>query len=748
VRRKSIPKAAKRPQKPKTAPATEMRPLIQSSLPTEGSSHVFLVTTENSYELPVDILGGLSTYWDYVSRHRSRWLDSPAAQDDLGNRAVDKLGSLGVIQEALDEISRLGIVEVRVPFTEEVSGWAARTLPWELLLRLATGKRDLVVIRHLDVTQTPLSRGELRPNKLLFVESAPGTLSGIYNFEIERWLVEGSLGLENSWLETPSVGELEDRVCSYKPDVVHLTGIDLHEGDFVQKYKGPDREWDGYYLKGATIRDRRVNAYHLGAILNAYGLSGSFVGCNFFYSAARVASLAVACGAFASIGFQDQVSNALAERFFASFYQRWRGCGWNLLDAFREAWWSVARNRGAGLVLWSRASLIRQQAKSRTKSVSPKPKEITGDTSEVFKIEVQPNPEINYSRLHNGEGLFRKFRVYKSEPRYARGIEVRVALNMGSESFPYEAAFDFKADDSVLDLAKNVNLPLTSALARSLRERVQTSLRVRVRYAGQELYNHTHRVTLLPVNEWRFDQAQGARWLGSFVLPGDPAVRNVVDAAQKYLMALADDNATGFDGYQSTNPEEDCEDPHEGLDMQVRALWCALSFEYSLSYINPPPVFTAGSQRLRTPSDVIDGHRGTCVDLALLFAACLEYVDIYPVIFVLTDHAFPGYWRSQNAYDEFIKMSKAPDKAGSNVGVSMDFDSQLVLAYEEMRQCVRDGFLVPLETVFLTQHRGFSDAVQGGIENLRSSSNFEALLNLRKLREENVTPLPICGEMP
>jgi hypothetical protein len=320
-------------------------------------------------------------------------------------------------------------------------------------------------------------------------------------------------------------------------------------------------------------------------------------------------------------------------------------------------------------------------------------------------------------------------------------------LHMGSESFPYRAVFDLNADDPVLDIADHVNLPLTSQFARSLHEDVLTSLRVGVAYDGQKLYEETHQVKLCAVNQWCYDRREGARWLASFVLPSDPAVRGIVDAAQKYLMALRDDPGAGFDGYQSTdtsNPEK----KDEGVDMQVRALWAALSFDMPLSYINPPPVFTEGSQRLRTPSDVIGGKRGTCIDLALLFAACLEYVEIYPVLFVLTDHCFPGYWRNEQGYQDFLAMRKTPDDPDAGyAGYDASALAQKRLRYEEVREWVRDGSLVPIETVWLTTHRGFADAADAGVDNLRTSKSFEAVVNIRKLREENVTPLPIAGEM-
>ena len=94
------------------------------------------------------------------------------------------------------------------------------------------------------------------------------------------------------------------------------------------------------------------------------------------------------------------------------------------------------------------------------------------------------------------------------------------------------------------------------------------------------------------------------------------------------LVALADDSGAGFDGYQSFDPNGlSLEERARGIDNQVQALWWAIISEFNLAYINPPPTFTAKSQRLRTPSDVLAGRRGTCIDLTLLLAACLQYAS-------------------------------------------------------------------------------------------------------------------------
>jgi hypothetical protein len=258
------------------------------------------------------------------------------------------------------------------------------------------------------------------------------------------------------------------------------------------------------------------------------------------------------------------------------------------------------------------------------------------------------------------------------------------------------------------------------------------------------------RVTLLPVDEWLDDGKQSV-WLPSFVLPRDPAVARVIDAAQRYLMALQDDPAAGFDGYQQVDPDDP--DTVAVVDMQVRALWCALTYDFGLSYINPPPSYSSRTQRLRTPSDVINGKRGTCIDLALLLAACLEYIDIYPVVILLTGHAFPAYWRSDAAHENFVLANTGtptPGATAATTGASTGsvgrYGWQFQRAqFAQIMQCIQRGDLVPLETVDITSRASFDTAMQDGLENLRNKSEFDSLLDLLQARrnEPPVTPLPI-----
>jgi hypothetical protein len=104
----------------------------------------------------------------------------------------------------------------------------------------------------------------------------------------------------------------------------------------------------------------------------------------------------------------------------------------------------------------------------------------------------------------------------------------------------------------------------------------------------------------LPLDRWQDDETDRG-WLPAFVMPRDPAVLRIVDAAQRYLVALTDRMDAGFVGYQ---PAKDSP-PGSGhlqspVDTQVRALWWAMLSKLPLSYIYPPPTLSAKAQRVRS----------------------------------------------------------------------------------------------------------------------------------------------------
>jgi hypothetical protein len=732
---------------PKKKKQTEVKPIGDAPVP------VVLIQLrslfgERSFSVPEPLLAELAMQWSYVVRNRARWTGSSGALDQLSARARLHLEQLRIDPNVVTEMTQKGVIEILIPFSgNEGENWAARIMPWEIILRVAVNRSDLIVVRHLNVSAYP-DFNSPSPEKLVFVASAPGRLANIIDFQLEKELVTKSLTLPVDMIENPSLNDLANHFQSGQPEyALHLSGVDRYQGEELLPDVatiGADERRDGFYFAsepGAPLDIYCADPEEIGLRLNQ-AKQPVLVVFNAYNSASRLAAMAVARGAHAAIGFLDVFDDRLAEVFFATLYRAWHESNWDLLAALQEAAERVSRTdeRRLGAVLWTRHHLI-----SPTTS-RPLRVERVADPNQSVIVDIKPSDVVNYARLHNGEGLFQKFSLYRYNPDQVR-VRLEVTLYLGTDSFPYEAMFTLSNRETPLDLSKKIHLPLTSRLARGLREAVQTTLRTRVSVLNddkyEEVYTDTVKIRLLPVNEWKFDEKLSTRWLASFVLPADEAVRKIVDRAQKFLAALSDNATAGFDGYQSVDNSVD--DPCAQVDRQVQALWAVLSFDEGLSYINPPPVFTGMSQRLRTPTDVIEGRRGTCIDLALLFAACLEYVEIWPVVFVLEDHAFPGYWRDERERDKYLAAVDAPVAAPAQVNKTLTAETQKKSAYDELRRFVQDGSLVPLETVWLTSRTGFAESVEGGLENLNSRARFNSLLDVRRARDQGVTPLPIAG---
>lgn len=751
----------------------------------------------------------LAEEWTYILRSRTRWADDEELRLSKRERALDSLELVGVSRTFMKKLASASHVEV------ELHGWdpadadtnriheAAAEVPWEYLI--SAGTRGVGRYHNQLITRV-FRNGAAAivpapPRNVLFIESAPGRLEGAYDFDSERDRIRAAVGADGTQpaddgeallrkmaiSATENLSQLKKTVRGTAWDVLHVTGIDTHQaGWFIDTLYDDDGElagrraiWnsivdgygrvrDGMVLRESNVAELPVNYDDLAAALINPKSPPWLVTLNLYYSGARTAREMVRHGARAAIGFLDEIDDELAERFFQAFYWAWcrPGGAFAIPHAFVEAWQKMKDDRlhGTAIVIWMGRSVFEQyevlprDEQSALQALETRQAVLTRLDStpmrELLQVQLEVPEEINYSLLHNDRGLLTRLTLTKLVKEPLENITVTVELNLGAENYPYRFTH-MVLDEPQLALAPMIRIPLTAALPRSLRERVLSTVYVKVTCGGRTAWETTERVTLIPVDEW-VDDTKNNPWLPSFVLPRDPAVLKITSSSRRYLVGIRDDPAAGFDGYQSVDP--DAENPTAGVDAQVQAIWTALVNEYRLQYINPPPAYSEQSQRLRTPSDILASNSGTCIDLALLLASCLEYIDIYPVVVLLEGHAFVGYWRSDTKHDEFVEVLHVPAEVppvGSPLarlaGLRLvdEFGWRLTrLHYDEIMEYVTSGDLVMLEATYLTSASSFAEAIEEGRANMRSRREFDSLLDIRLARSATppVTPLPIIND--
>jgi hypothetical protein len=779
--RRASTRRAKPPSAPSVAPtAAPAEPVAPAVLPESGDATQVAYKISIRYEVGSELrdfgfttndreLYPVAEDWTYIVANRRRI--TAESRDTLAGQIFERFAQLAnvdgseTLRRHVGGMARADYVEIELPSRDDDVGWVARAFPWEAAIALLTkperGEHVVTILRHLNrAAQTGSSHDT--PSTLLAIRSGPGKLGELFELDAECRLVVDALphlkapaGLDHPVLAEPDYERLKSAVTKGSPSVVHLAAVDP-QTLLWNKLATPE-VLEGIVMRGETVPYDAVGPKRLAEALTAGTVHPHLVAVSTCFSAARVAPMIVAHGARHAIGFQDLITDADAALFFGAFYRLWGGDAANIRQAFRQAHVQCQRQSGqqpSSAVLWSDRSLLRPgEAGDATKR--PRTRAISIAKASDLKVHVEPMRNLNYSLLHNNRDVFEKLFVDKPCVGELPPLRVDVALEAGTAACRCRFSQALPIEAIAVPLAERVRLPLVADLLRRCSESLRTNLNLKIECGDTLVCENTYRVTILPADEWR-DDGKDHCWLPSFVLPRDPAVLRLVTAAQRYLRTLLDDCGAGFDGYQRVS--QDQSNAPDIVDPQVQAIWAALQYDLPLAYINPPPAYTSLSQRLRSPTQIFEGRAATCIDLALLFASCLEFVGIYPAIFLVTGHAFPGYWRSASAWGEMLEFRKRTGSpsdmpqlpGGVGLAATRGQGEGWMLTAANLRELlsfVQAGFLVPFESTHVTHNRGFFEALEVGPSLLHPES-FDAMIDIQLARADQVTPLPLVNGGP
>jgi hypothetical protein len=260
-----------------------------------------------------------------------------------------------------------------------------------------------------------------------------------------------------------------------------------------------------------------------------------------------------------------------------------------------------------------------------------------------------------------------------------------------------------------------VPIDLDAKFLLGLTEAVRGEIAVVARAGEVEVANLTTPCQLLSPSEWT-GLSTAPELIAAFVRPNDPSVDAVLRNAAEKLRRAGRDAA--LDGYQTRKKARAWE--------LSEAIWAALCDE-RIVYALPPQSFERNGQKVRSPSVVLDRKIGTCLDLTLLFAACLEQAGLNPLVGFAEGHAFCGIWLTK---DEF------------SVGV--------VDEAQTLRKRMQLDELILVEATLLTNQPPvrFRAAVEKAAAHVAEDSEkrFELVVDVRHARHRQIKPLAIGME--
>ena len=259
---------------------------------------------------------------------------------------------------------------------------------------------------------------------------------------------------------------------------------------------------------------------------------------------------------------------------------------------------------------------------------------------------------------------------------------------------------------------RDLDVQLDGALLSRLTEAESASLHFELRSRKQSdeiLARHESTVELLARNQWG-GIGHLPEMMAAFVQPNDQAIDRLLKGAALALQTAG--KSGSIDGY--THGSKRAWELASGI-------WAAV-LQRKLNYALPPASFEHTGQKVRSPSQVLDGGLATCLDLALLFAACLEQAHLNPLLVFTRGHAFVGVWLR----DE-------------------EFSTSVVDDITAVRKRLKLQEMLVFETTLAAQGQvvSFSQAIANANRQLseEEEDKFELVIDVKRARMSRIKPL-------
>lgn len=172
---------------------------------------------------------------------------------------------------------------------------------------------------------------------------------------------------------------------------------------------------------------------------------------------------------------------------------------------------------------------------------------------------------------------------------------------------------------------------------------------------------------------------------------------------------------TAFEGYQSNSSER--------VLQIISSLYSSIKSE-EIIYSALPPGYEETGQRLRLLNTIQQEKFGNCIDLSLLFAACLEAVDLNPILIIVRGHAFVGCWLQDDKFSEIINDDKSA-------------------ITKRVAKGIREIITLEATTLCKGNTITFSDALDFGASQLVEKEDFLLSVDIKRARTARIRPLPL-----
>ena len=329
---------------------------------------------------------------------------------------------------------------------------------------------------------------------------------------------------------------------------------------------------------------------------------------------------------------------------------------------------------------------------------------------EQIHLDIDLLPAVNYALQQNGIHVIQSITIENHSEKPLEQIDLRITSSP-EFSLPYTRHIECVNAKGSLCL-RDVPLLLDAEFLAGLTDQISAQLHVSLTYEETVMCSENVEVKVLSFDEWQ-GYTLYPEILASFVTPNHPEVTRIIAKAACFLGEWTGDPS--LDAYQSKDPNR--------VLAQAAAVYAALQSE-NIIYAVPPASFGRIGQRVRLCDAVIQQKLGTCLDLTLLYASCLEAMGLHALLIQQSRHIFAGIWLEELSFPEAVQ-------------------DDVSLITKRLADGVNEIAIVECTAFVAGKNMSFDLARKAAEAEISDTSILEGIIDVFRTRLSGITPLPL-----
>ena len=329
--------------------------------------------------------------------------------------------------------------------------------------------------------------------------------------------------------------------------------------------------------------------------------------------------------------------------------------------------------------------------------------------NELINVEFVYLPVVNFAMQQNRASLIRLFTIENKAEDNLKNIRVNIEFDPDFAS-PVSYLIELLPSNELVRV-ELIKLILNTSFFSNLTERIVGNFILEIFTDEISIFQKTYPIDILAFDEWGGLKVL-PEMLSSFITPNHSLIVPIIKHASTILFQWT--GQPSLDEYQSRQPDR--------VRKQMAAIYSSIS-ELNITYSSTPASYEIYGQRVRLVDAVLTNKLGTCLDMALLYASCLEAIGIHPLIVITNKHAFAGGWLTPETFPDSIIDDVSFLKKRTADGIN-----EITLVETT---CMNTGNNVD-----------FDQAVKAADGKIIDSENFVLALDVKRSRYSGIRPLP------